>query len=633
MLSATGSWLSSPGLTASGSIGLLKGSWLKRLSGLDSFMSSPTEFGSPGEQRDSSSCLVIHLSRVVYSGFLELRTEPNPFRVGSVSIRKSRPDMPSGQTLQRLTKESFSASSRSFCVICKNMATIPSDLFLMFILGLVFAWQTPWDRKHPTGQAADKIGNISAILRSKYFLLAILYLTIFCLPLAIYCYFLYPDWCWMYFIDSKTAPTYLIIFAYVSYYIVFILGYLIGFLFEKEKKGCSFRRAILPAVVIFLIFAIVTFKRLFYVGSMDEFYSNSLRSIPRVPYLFVILVLGFGAAIFFLLYILSYFGKQVDVKWSEEQQRKLAQRKKVVSIVKLDKKGIRESVEESLNLWNGTNYLKNLIEEKGGNIIIKPNLAGGGKDKKGTQTSPEVLSAVIDLLRELEKDVKIKIVESGSIFWWNLEPLLKGGYQNLFEEKKVEFVDLGKCEQVEYDFGGRLGREKIPKLLLEKNILIDIPVPKTHAFYRMSGAIKNLFGLLPVPFKLFRYHGIGLDYEGRIFIDIYRNFPPDLVIVDGIISGEGHGPDATPKPTGFIITSDEAMSVDLVLSEIMHYQRKDIPYINALLGEGMKCEYEVLGYSIEAIKPKEWRHTNKFIGMLITYVRIFLEHIKTYFGK
>ncbi|MEM3876047.1 MAG: DUF362 domain-containing protein, partial [Candidatus Micrarchaeaceae archaeon] len=123
-----------------------------------------------------------------------------------------------------------------------------------------------------------------------------------------------------------------------------------------------------------------------------------------------------------------------------------------------------------------TNYIKNLLKEKENRVIIKPNFAGGIKDKPGTQTSPEVLSAIIDILREISPDVHIIIVESGSIYWWNLKPLLrKSRYEKLFREKNVEFINLSKTELVKHNFSGRMGIEDIPKILLEPHLLIDVP--------------------------------------------------------------------------------------------------------------------------------------------------------------
>lgn len=145
----------------------------------------------------------------------------------------------------------------------------------------------------------------------------------------------------------------------------------------------------------------------------------------------------------------------------------------------------------------------------------------------------------------------------------------------------------------------------------------------------MSGALKNLLGLLPYPHKLLRYHGKGFaDYFGRIFIDIYRNFTPDLVIVDGIVSGEGHGPAGTPKETNFIITSDDAICADLVLCEIMHYEKDEIPYFKILLKENIKCEYNIIGDKLEDIKPKYWKHTNAPIGLAVNILRLIFDHIK-----
>lgn len=490
----------------------------------------------------------------------------------------------------------------------------------MFIVGALFSWVT-FPQVHQSG----------TIFKNKYFATCLIFQTLFCMPLSIYCYIVYPDWCWMYWLDSKTIPFYFVILAFSFYYVFSISGFSLGF-FLGEKEPSNSIRLLRASFFLLLIFIIFTFRRLFYIGTVSEFQNNALIPLMNITSLFLIVSGGILIALFVLITVLYYFGRELDLKWNEGDQNKLDKKMKVVSLYKVTG-GIKEGIKNSLNNWDGINYIKNLLEERQNKVIIKPNFCGGGKDKIGTQTSPEVLSATIDILREINSNVQIKIVESGSIYWWNLTPLLKGSiYERLFNEKNVEFVNLSTQDTVKHNFGGRMGIEEIAKILLEPHLFIDIPVAKTHAFYKMSGALKNLLGLTPYPHKLLRYHGKGFaDYFGRIFIDIYRNFTPDLIIVDGITSAEAHGPAGTPKETNFIITSPDAICADLVLAEIMHYKKEEIPYLKILFKDGMRCDYKIVGDKIEEIKPKYWKHTNVPVGLTVNILRLIFDHIKVNF--
>ena len=503
----------------------------------------------------------------------------------------------------------------------KMITTIPADYIMMFITGSLFSTFT-----------FDNIIRCGRPFKNKYFLTLLIFQTLFCMPVALLCYHLYPDWCWMYWIEAGKLSFPVVSFAFLMYYFFSILGYLTGFIIERKKRGNGLRLVGL-SLLLFLIFCLLNFKRLFFIGDMESFKNNSAKFLLTIPELSFIVFGGTAIALMVLILILLSFGKELDFKPDEKTVSSYMRFEKYVGISKV-KGDILTAVKDSLNLWNGIEYLKKLLYEKPF-VIIKANLAGGGKERKGTQTSPEVLSAVIDLIKELKNDVKIYIAESPSIVWWNLEPLLEGSrIMNVIRDKKVEFLNLSKGEMVEQDFGGRLGIEKIHKKLLENPLILDLPVAKTHGFYKMSGALKNMFGILPAPMKLRRYHTKGFaDTSGIVFIDIWRNFPPHIVIVDGTFSCEGDGPvTGKAKKTDFILSSNDAISADVVLCKIMGFKKPEkIPYLKSLFSLGFKPEPMVLGENPETLVKEKWKkpHLLRSYSMLKNFLGILKEHLQT----
>ena len=106
------------------------------------------------------------------------------------------------------------------------ITTIPSDLIILFNLGMIFGLGT--------FRNLDRRGSLVA---NKYFLAGILYNTVFCMPIAIYCYLVFPDWCWMYWLDASDAPTWLVLMAFAFYYVSFFCGFVFDF---TEKNTFSF---------------------------------------------------------------------------------------------------------------------------------------------------------------------------------------------------------------------------------------------------------------------------------------------------------------------------------------------------------------------------------------------------------
>ena len=499
------------------------------------------------------------------------------------------------------------------------ITTIPADLIILFIVGMIFSLGT-----------LRNINSTRTVLANKYFLAALLYNTLFCLPIGVYCYVVFPDWCWMYWLDSRDAALGLVITAFVGYYISFTCGFAGAILFERRRRLLGVR-VLLAAAAVLLIFAVINYKRLFFVGSLEQFQAGALPVIFRRRLLAVIVFAGMPLALAALIGVLSYFGTELDHRVSPEEMEAARARKCKVSITRIQNREVKEAIRKSLAEWNGLDYLGQLLDETRP-VLLKPNLAGGGKDRPGSQTSPELIEAVVDLIRELKPEARIMIGESGSIVWWDLRTLLNDSrYERLFREKGVEFINLSRTPKVLHDFGGRMGRELVPELLHQDPIIIDLPLAKTHTFYRMSGALKNMFGILPLPLKLARYHTKGFaDWQGRIFLDIYRNFPPHLVIIDGSVAGEGYCPVAgKAKPSGFIISADDALAADLALARIMGFAQQAVPYLAVAQQQGLVPEYAWLGEDPESVAPSAWKKPRlRFSGLVLNFFAIILEHVK-----
>jgi len=496
------------------------------------------------------------------------------------------------------------------------MTTIWADWGFLFIAGLVFGFFN-------SRQVAAK----ASIFFNRYYLAAFLFQTLFCMPLAIYCYVVFPDWCWMYWVDAHQVPLVWVILAFLGYYLAMSMGFGLAAFAEKLKPGLG-RMILRICLAAFLVFLIVFFKRLFFVGSIEEFRAGALPFFARREPLFALLIVGFSLAIAALIYILVYLGKDLDRPWSKDDQANFERRKRIVSLYRVEN-DVKTALRNSLNAWSGLEYLKDLLARQGMRVILKPNLAGGGKGLRGTQTSPEILAAAIDIIREAAPQAEIIAVESGSIFWWDLENCYAGsGHERVLKEKGVRFVNLSREPLVARDLGGRFGRDLFPALLLQPHVLVDLPVAKTHAYFRMSGAMKNLFGLTPRAHKLLLYHSKGFaDREGQIFIDLYRAFTPALVIMDGIDSGEGEGPFGSAKRTDFIITSDDAVCADLVLAEIMGYPVKAVPYLHALEQAGLCAKFDRVGAPVEKVRPPDWKKPSvRILSLLINTLRILAHH-------
>lgn len=106
---------------------------------------------------------------------------------------------------------------------------------------------------------------------------------------------------------------------------------------------------------------------------------------------------------------------------------------------------------------------------------------------------------------------------------------------------------------------------------LEADCLLNLPKLKTHSFTIYTGAIKNMFGLVPHGLRLrcHREH-IWSEVFSNALVDIFSVRPPDLNIMDSVVAMEGEGPSSgNPRQIGLILASRDATALDAIAGKII----------------------------------------------------------------
>ena len=120
--------------------------------------------------------------------------------------------------------------------------------------------------------------------------------------------------------------------------------------------------------------------------------------------------------------------------------------------------------------------------------------------------------------------------------------------------------------------------------------LINLSKFKTHTYQVLSGATKNLFGLIPGLTKV-GYHAKLADPKrfGDMLLDIASLARPRLNIVDAILAMEGQGPSTsgTPRQMGFLLAVSDSVAADLACCVIAGIDPMAVPMLAAARGRGM----------------------------------------------
>jgi uncharacterized protein (DUF362 family)/Pyruvate/2-oxoacid:ferredoxin oxidoreductase delta subunit len=243
-----------------------------------------------------------------------------------------------------------------------------------------------------------------------------------------------------------------------------------------------------------------------------------------------------------------------------------------VSIVKCksyDPNLVFEATQKAINLIGG---ITNFIRPKS-KVLVKPNLLMAKEPEFGIDTHPEVVRAVIKILKEISCNI---FVGDGPSVWGNQienvdEVYMRAGIKRVCQEEEVELVNFDK----------RRWRGKFPLTTWLDNCdyLVNTPKFKTHDLTVLTGAIKNLFGLVSGTYKTELHKNyFQVNDFAKILVDIYQEAKPALTIVDGIVAMEGDGPATSGKlrNLNLLLAGCDCVALDSVMALIMGLEPFDI---------------------------------------------------------
>jgi uncharacterized protein (DUF362 family) len=133
-------------------------------------------------------------------------------------------------------------------------------------------------------------------------------------------------------------------------------------------------------------------------------------------------------------------------------------------------------------------------------------------------------------------------------------------------------------------------------VLTEPHYFISLAVAKTHYLTFITGALKNLFGLLPRKDLSF-YHSRIDD----VILDLLTLIKPDLSVIDARVGVEGwNGPKT--KEIGAFILSKSPVSADAVLTRLIGHNPSKAPHLTLCAEHGFESlNPDVVGDSLDSL--------------------------------
>jgi uncharacterized protein (DUF362 family)/Pyruvate/2-oxoacid:ferredoxin oxidoreductase delta subunit len=285
----------------------------------------------------------------------------------------------------------------------------------------------------------------------------------------------------------------------------------------------------------------------------------------------------------------------------------------IINCLDYNQKNVDEALRQGLELIGGLGS----IVKPGNKVLLKVNALMEIEPEKAATTHPSIVHALIKEIKKLGAFAYIG--DSPGDPSANIQRTMKKtGMLCAAQKAGGEILNFQKSKIVDINspsLNKRIKKLKICQAVLDADVIINLPKLKTHGWTLFTGAIKNLYGVVPGFFKS-RYHLIAPQpYEfSETLVDILEIVKPRLNIMDAVIGMEGPGPSAGyPRKMGALLFSTDAVALDAVCAEAIGYNALDIDTTKIAhqrkLGNGSLKDLEILGARLKEIKKPDWQHS------------------------
>ena len=269
--------------------------------------------------------------------------------------------------------------------------------------------------------------------------------------------------------------------------------------------------------------------------------------------------------------------------------------------------------------------IRALVEQMGGmgrfvrpgeRIVLKANLLRAAPPESAICTHPAVVEAVAKLVKEAGGTPVICDSPGGAL---HKEAVLR----SLYEKTGMAAAAAAAGAELSMDSSTRtvslpegkvLRQAEIITPVAEADGVIDLCKMKTHVLMSMTGAVKNLFGVIPGLSKV-GYHATHPDHAtfADVLLDLTGYVKPRLSLMDGILAMEGDGPGSsgTPRQAGLLLASANPLALDTAAGAIMNLPRQDNPVLLAAERRGLTpCrmeDVELIGGTVEELRMADYK--------------------------
>lgn len=274
--------------------------------------------------------------------------------------------------------------------------------------------------------------------------------------------------------------------------------------------------------------------------------------------------------------------------------------KKVVSVVKCQDPG--EGAIKALSLLETEGDFKHTS----GVVFLKPNIVVSiPYDQAPAElTDPTLVAALVRYFYE-RGAAKVMVGERPAWGGPFHDAYRVSGFGKVISENGGIMCDLDSEPEVWVPVEGHvITGIRLPRALVDADLLVNVPKAKTHFLTGVTVGIKNLFGCIRYEDRKKYHREIDL---ASVLADLLKGLPPGLTVVDAVQAMEGFGPHAgTAVEMGLVIAGTDAVAVDTVGTYLMGVEPRSLAVLQAAeklgLGSIDVDDVRVLGERLDEVK-------------------------------
>jgi uncharacterized protein (DUF362 family)/NAD-dependent dihydropyrimidine dehydrogenase PreA subunit len=222
----------------------------------------------------------------------------------------------------------------------------------------------------------------------------------------------------------------------------------------------------------------------------------------------------------------------------------------------------------------------------GKRVLIKPNLLGPYPPEKGITTHPSLIRSLVKALKK--RGATCEVGDNPGLNGYTANERC-ARIAGILEAAEGGYINLAK-DSVQISLESRfLDKLVVSRAVLDADLLINVPKFKTHVQTQVTGAVKNMFGILVGAEKARVHHAVPRPRQfSEALVDIYQIRVPDLTLMDAVVGMEGNGPSGKDlRPIGKVLASRNGVSLDGLMAAMMGILPRKVDHLDIASQKGL----------------------------------------------